>query len=246
MRGKSMIWKKPIAEYFLKSYEELKGWIRYASPMSNPQDAFYIDLLFSIDASVSNLKFLDNGAGNGRFSIYMAKAGLSVVALEINPVMAKKINQSKKRAGLNERVHVVIGDMQNLPFRNGIFNKVLCVHNLWYIYDYPKVAHEMLRVTRINGNIIIDHVNAINFQNMVLKITNLVRRAVKKTCPLFYRTPNTIIEPFLNNRMQIFSLDVGAFKLLSKEVTISEGLKRFSSRFIISVQKSTFDAKVHA
>jgi ubiquinone/menaquinone biosynthesis C-methylase UbiE len=146
---------------------------------------------------------LDCGAGNGRFSFYLAqvKPDMEIVCLDINERMIGKIRELRKFEGLNDQIEIVQADMQHLPFRGKCFSGILNIGNLWYVPDYTKACSEMLRVCR--GALVLDHVNLINPRNFVLWAGHLLKLLLlsifnRQTYPLYYRTPKQILSPFVN------------------------------------------------
>lgn len=86
---------------------------------------------------------LDLGCGPGRFlDIFHEK---TVIGLEKN---IKKIKKTQRRFLIN-------GDANSLPFKNAVFDGVLCTEVLEHIKNYKKVINEIGRITKLKGKILI-------------------------------------------------------------------------------------------
>jgi ubiquinone/menaquinone biosynthesis C-methylase UbiE len=86
---------------------------------------------------------LDLGCGPGIFlDIFHGK---TVIGLEKNKEKIKKISK-----GL-----LINADATNLPFKNGVFDGVLCTEVLEHIKNYKKVIYEISRVTKPGGKVLI-------------------------------------------------------------------------------------------
>jgi len=86
---------------------------------------------------------LDLGCGPGRFlDIFHGK---TVIGLEKNMKKIKKIP-----GGL-----LIDGGATNLPFKNAVFDGILCTEVLEHIKNYKKVIHEISRVTKPKGKVLI-------------------------------------------------------------------------------------------
>ena len=70
-------------------------------------------------------KVLDIATGTGDLAIMMAKADIDdVTGLDISPGMLNIGIQKVKDEGLNEKVDMVIGDSEKLPFEEGTFDAI--------------------------------------------------------------------------------------------------------------------------
>src|SRR3972149_10496442 len=119
---------------FAKGHSRLERWLNYEAP-TQPYDLFVLDLLHPNPNEV----VLDDGAGNARFALRLASIGCEVIAVDLNLKMLERARESCARRKA-VRVHIVLGDMVNLPLRNGSLDNVICVHNLWYVRDYKKAV----------------------------------------------------------------------------------------------------------
>lgn len=137
---------------------------------------------------------LDNGCGNGRFSLAMMNRGSSVISLDINKdiiKLAKKVNDD-----------VIVADSLNLPFKDSVFDKVLCVHNLWYIPSYAEAVDEMLRTVKTECRIIFDQLNTKWYSR-----SNPVEQIYQKVAPnmpSFLITPKQLIKPLTAHELKIY------------------------------------------
>ncbi len=150
---------------------------------------------------------LDNGCGNGRFSQILSGDGRIVVSLDINPFMVG----STKSRGI-EGVNGVIADSQNLPFVTSVFDKAMCVHNMWYIPLYDKSVVDMLRIVKLGGRMVLDQISEKwdtrdipilyrilwKLRSLVNMVVFLVmeKRGFGRNMPCFYRTSHQLLHPF--------------------------------------------------
>lgn len=93
---------------------------------------------------------LDVGARDGTSSQPYARAGRSVIALDIEPAGLKRgVERGDIRPG-----HAVVADGQRLPFRDGIFD---LVSSRWFLHEFPEQVPflvEMRRVVRAGGQVV--------------------------------------------------------------------------------------------
>jgi len=216
-----------ISKYFTRDHVSLFGWIKY-----QPDDylSFLIDLLRPKKTEL----ILDDGSGNGRFSIAMAKKGASIILLDINKRILRTAVDGLAQNKLADNAQAVHGDIQHLPFRSNTFDKVLCVHNLWYVPDYNSAVREMLRTLGVGGEVVIDHLNILNWRLLVNRLVNFASGILRRNpAPIFYRTPRTILRPFREFRFEVWNLVSSKGKSL-----VAKGESSWSMRLIVKCQKS--------
>lgn len=213
---------------FKRDHKQVQYWLRYTS------DAYLNFLLSQLHPEKGEL-ILDNGCGNGRFSIALGQKGAKVVALDVNVSLLKKAAATAKEEMLNHRVEFVLGDMQSLPFKAGIFEKILCVHNLWYVPRYKTAVNEMLRTLKKNGEMVIDHLNLLNPRVLLGWVQYVAARIYRRgPTPVFYRNPYRIVGPFAFFQTSVFSLVIKR----KGRLYAMKGINPFAIRLIVKCLKN--------
>lgn len=216
-----------ISNYYVHDHVSLFGWIEY-----QPDD--YLSFLMDLLRPKKNELILDDGSGNGRFSIAMAKKGAAVILLDINNRILKTAVESLKQNRLADKAQAVHGDIQHLPFKNNTFDKVLCVHNLWYVPNYNSAVNEMLRSLKEGGEVVIDHLNILNWRLLVNRLMNLTSKILRRNpAPIFYQTPRTILRPFREFRYEVWNPISSKGKSL-----LAKGGSLWAMRLIVKCSKS--------
>jgi ubiquinone/menaquinone biosynthesis C-methylase UbiE len=212
-------------KYFVKNHENLAGWIGYEISL----DSYSQSLVDLLDPEKDNI-VLDDGCGNGRFSIAMARDGARIVALDVNKSMLKATAKLARQKKLISCLDLVRGDIQNLPFKESVFDRLLCAHNLWYVPNYQVAVSEMFRTLKTGGKVVTDHLNILNWQILLIYCFYLLRKLLKlNPTPFFVRTPKEILLPFASFIMEVYSLSVW-----SNSTTVVTGSKALTPRLIIS------------
>jgi SAM-dependent methyltransferase len=97
-------------------------------------------------------RVLDLGCGNGRHTLEAARFPVRVVGLDFSRDdlnAARFMCADLKRKGeAKGHTDFVLGDAQNLPFKNGAFDKALCTEVFEHIPDDRRGIAEFLRVTK--------------------------------------------------------------------------------------------------
>ncbi len=93
---------------------------------------------------------LEVGVGSGRVSLPLVKeTKLRVVGLDLSREMLRLIK--RKICHFQARVDLILGDAENLPFRNESFNLLLCISTLHYFDSPHESLMEFSRVLKTSG-----------------------------------------------------------------------------------------------
>jgi demethylmenaquinone methyltransferase / 2-methoxy-6-polyprenyl-1,4-benzoquinol methylase len=127
---------------------------RYARLLSLGQDPRWRRFLVSRVPVSANEKVLDVATGTAAVAIELARrTGTSVVGLDQSAEMLAAGRQRVERAGLAERVRLVQGHADRLPFQDGEFDALTFTYLLRYVDDPGATMRELARVTRSGGTI---------------------------------------------------------------------------------------------
>jgi ubiquinone/menaquinone biosynthesis C-methylase UbiE len=93
---------------------------------------------------------LEIGVGTGRIALPLARAGVSMVGVDISREMLRKFIRNSEGASPT----VVIGDATRLPFGEGDFTAVIAAHVLHLIPEWKLAIAEAVRVLKPGGVLI--------------------------------------------------------------------------------------------
>jgi ubiquinone/menaquinone biosynthesis C-methylase UbiE len=96
---------------------------------------------------------LDVGCGRGLFDKQLAEAGYSVIGMDFEGDIIKKINEEVKNWGLSGKLKFVEGDVLDIPFTDSSFDAVCdfgLMENL-YKEDWEEYVSEINRVLKPGG-----------------------------------------------------------------------------------------------
>ena len=102
-------------------------------------------------------RVLDLATGTADLAIQIARtvAGVTVVGLDPSGGMLAVGKEKVAKGGLGDRVELVLGDAQALPFPDASFDGVTMAFGIRNVPDRPRALVEMRRVTRPGGRIAI-------------------------------------------------------------------------------------------
>lgn len=95
---------------------------------------------------------LDVGCGAGVTPVFIAKEyGCRVLGVDIKARMAERANEAAARAGVSKLVECRVGDAQDLPFEDDLFDIVITESVTALPEDKQKAVCEYFRVTKPGG-----------------------------------------------------------------------------------------------
>lgn len=97
---------------------------------------------------------LDVGCASGKTACYLAKCfGCQVIGVDILPRMVERANGRAKAEGVEGRVDFKVGDAQELPLGDDLFDVVLGEFITGLVSDKEKAVREYVRVAKTGGTI---------------------------------------------------------------------------------------------
>lgn len=97
-------------------------------------------------------RVLDSGCGYGWTTEWLMNLGIDAVGIDISRVYP---DVGRRRMGPNNQPHLVVGDSENLPFRAGVFDAVLCFDAFHHIPDRPAAMRRYERALKDPGRIVL-------------------------------------------------------------------------------------------
>lgn len=152
-------------------------------------------------------KILDLGCGNGNIlKLISKKADLQLYGLDLSDKMVK---EAEKKLG--NKATFTIGDSENLPYEDNIFDVIVCNASFHHYPNPLKVLKEIKRTLKKDGTLILGD-PTIPF-NFILKIFNFFLRYSKsgdfkiysqKEITKLLNTAGFDVTNFKKNKLQIF------------------------------------------
>jgi len=173
-------------EYFHRLFSEPAS-IDYWETVYDRRDSLGVTLrkrirkaLWWLDNSdlPKNSKILDVGCGAGKMTKEVGDRGYEVYGMDFSYNMIRKADVTCK-VNDKSRVRFLQGDIESLPFKDSVFDVVLCLGVVTYLRSEKKALHEMSRVLKSGGTLILSILNKFSLAKC-LDISAFVTRRLQE------------------------------------------------------------------
>ncbi len=139
-----------------KRLDPKEGFARYAHEYDERErywDSFEKEHLSPYFAMVDGKKVLDAGAGTGRISMKLKKAGAKVTAIDLSPEMLEKLRRK------DGEIEIVEGDVEEMPFKDDTFDLVFSSLTLVHLKKTIPFLDECYRVLKDDGLLVLVNIH---------------------------------------------------------------------------------------
>jgi ubiquinone/menaquinone biosynthesis C-methylase UbiE len=212
--------KKISRNIITKAYNELGNSYYFSRKNKNGVSYFYNNLLempmtMSLLGNIKNKKILDLGCGPGIYAKQLVAKGAKVNGIDISSEMIKIAKKECTEACF------VQGEIDNLPYKNDIFDIVICPLVMDHLENLNPMFKEVKRVLKKNGLFIFSGFNPVSESTKKKRWFFKKFRIIKdyfnekeyigiweepgKKFPVlhYHKTYQTIIKTILNNGFEI-------------------------------------------
>ncbi len=136
--------------------EKYDQW--FTTPIGSLVKKYESGLILDFLMPGSGEMILDAGCGTGVFTLDILSSGSQVVGLDVSLPMLRRARE--KFGGY--LFYPVWGDISKLPFREGIFDKVVSITAIEFIKDAKRCVAELFRVTKRGGVVAVANLNSLS------------------------------------------------------------------------------------
>lgn len=110
-------------------------------------------------------RVLEVGCGAGHTAVALAQRGFQVEAIDPTLKLLRIARQNAERAGMAERVRLLLGDAHRLPLEDASVALVVALGVVPWLHSPPLAIRELARVLQPGGHLVIsaDHRNRLSF-----------------------------------------------------------------------------------
>lgn len=130
-----------------KIYDRSRFQNRKGGQVNHIQQAIVKELCGDIQSK----EVLELAVGTGRFTKTMADRKANLIGVDASISMLKITRQKISEAGFTKKASLIRADITKLPFRDKIFDYVVCINALNHIPRYIGAVEESARVLKLHG-----------------------------------------------------------------------------------------------
>lgn len=164
-------------DLYAENYDKTLGFL----------DSFEKDELKKMIIKTGGKKVLDLGCGTGRLFPFLVESGKNLTGLDIS---SKMIEKARKKY---PKIESIIGDSENLPFKDNSFDIVISAFVVVHLKNIEKTFSEVYRVLKNGGAFIVTNINQKKAPKLKLDTKNKI--VIKS----FYHMPKEVKTALENN-----------------------------------------------
>ena len=145
--------KEQLFDQWPEAYDQ---W--FSTPIGSLVKKYEAQLILDLLKPKKGETILDAGCGTGIFTLDILSSGSRVIGLDISLPMLIGAGKRLKKFPFR----MVAADMLHLPFRAGLFDKVVSITALEFIRDAEAAVRELFRVTRRGGTVVVATLNSLS------------------------------------------------------------------------------------
>lgn len=179
-------------------------------------------------------KVLDLGCGRGRHSIFFAENGFYVTGYDLSESGLSTLRKIEKDRNLG--IEIVLGDIRELPFDNGVFDAILAFHSIYHTNTEGmlEIIKEVKRVLKDGGEIYVTLLSKVD-----LSFNDVKYKKIDKNTKMKLEQDNTIVPHFYINQEELYELLEGFEVIRLRQVEdIFNG--KSSWHYFIHAKKSVY------
>ena len=179
--------------YDASRFQDKKG-----SEINNTQQAIVTEFC----DNVRSKKVLELAVGTGRFSKTIVSRGGNLVGVDSSISMLKITRQ--KCLSVSPKPPILIrADAAKLPFRDGVFDYVVCINALNHMPQYCDAIAESSRVVKLKGSFVFNFPCMTSILLPIALIVNIRAKSIVRPVYSKWYTPKKIFETLFMNGLAI-------------------------------------------
>lgn len=243
----------------MRHYYENEGQEEYRLHEDGIQHLEYQTMVKYLDLTMPpKARVLDNCAGTGIYSLYLANRGYQVTAGDIIPYNVEILEQKQKKNPVLSQVY--FGDAKKLPqFEDGYFDVILCMGALYHLPDpgdRRETIRECLRLLAPDGLLFCTYMNRYavimnNFERDLNNIEDVLQFSDSGIEGIFYASTVPEMEQLMTEhhikKEKHISLDGMAYFLVHKAKILDDrGFEKWKEyHFHVCEEESLLGSSYH-
>lgn len=130
---------------------------------TDPFDVHRLNIIYDLIKRINPKTVLDVGCGGGVISQTLSEGGFAVYGIDLSPNLLKQINDKHSSITLSG------ADGTSLPFKDSVFDCIVCSEVLEHIPDFLEAMDELHRVLSPSGQLVVTTPNLFMYDSLEAK-----------------------------------------------------------------------------
>jgi ubiquinone/menaquinone biosynthesis C-methylase UbiE len=191
---------------------------------------------------VKSKKVLELAVGTGRFTKTMISRGAELIGVDSSISMLKITRQKSSKAVSAEKPCFIRADATKLPFRENVFDYVVCINALNHMPKYTDAISESSRVLKSPGSFVFNFPRVASILLPIALLVNVRSKSIVR--PVFSRwyTLKQVCITLFRNSLNIVAIEghipIGFAQFVIDKLVRKSPIRLFSGVLFIKATKS--------
>jgi len=191
---------------------------------------------------IKSKKVLEIAVGTGRFTKTMVSRGADLVGLDSSISMLRITRKKCAMAKLAKMPSLIRADATKLPFREDVFDYVLCINAINHMPKYTDAIQESSRVLKSSGSFVFNFPNTASFLWPLALFVNARSKSVERPVFSKWYSPKQILLTLSRNKLQVETAEghipVGLAQPVIDKIVRKSPIRLFSGVLFIKARKT--------
>lgn len=166
--------RRKIQQHFTERAQHRESEFESCQTLGYEQERRH-SVVFEFLKPVVGERVLDVGCGTARDILVCGEREIFGVGIDLNTEMIREAKIKCKRSNVRS-VSLLIADATNLPFKNQIFDKIVCSETLEHIPNWKAAVKEISRILTNSGTAVISTPNTSSLAGMYRRLHEFFKK----------------------------------------------------------------------
>jgi ubiquinone/menaquinone biosynthesis C-methylase UbiE len=205
-------------------------------------DSVQQDIVNELCGDVKSKKVLELAVGTGRFTKTMVSRGADLVGVDSSISMLKFTRQKSSKAVSAKAPSFIRADATKLPFRENVFDYVVCINALNHLPKYADAIAESSIVLKSNGSFVFNFPRVASILLPIALLVNVRSKSIVRPVFSKWYTLKQVFTTLFRNRLNIETIEghipVGFAQFEIDKLVRKSPIRLFSGVLFIKAKKS--------
>lgn len=190
---------------------------------------------------VKSKKVLELAVGTGRFTKTLVSRGADLVGVDSSISMLRITRKKSSMTVSNKTPSLIRADATKLPFRENVFDYVVCINALNHMPKYTDAIAESSRVLKSNGSFVFNFPCTTSILLPIALLVNFRAKSIVRHVFSKWYTPKQVFTALFKNRLNVETtaghIPVGFAQFVIDKLVRKSRFRLFSGVLFVKAKK---------